>query len=90
MSCFYCQGCDKNIDTDFIDFVEVGDELVCIDCAPPEALARKDFEMGGGLDSNPYDEDKDPLSDYQRYAWEIHWQQNKSFTIFLGELPNVA
>lgn len=32
MSVFYCNHCDKLIDSDFVECIEVDDELVCIDC----------------------------------------------------------
>jgi len=36
MSVFYCEGCDKLIDSDFIECEEVDDKLVCVDCLDAE------------------------------------------------------
>ena len=32
MSVFHCEGCEKNIDSDFIECHDVDDGLICDDC----------------------------------------------------------
>lgn len=78
MSIEICSDCTTPVDTDYKEVYDIGDEVVCEHCYEQyaETRARKDFEMGGGLEDNPYPKDSDPFSLHQRYAWEMHCLQN--------------
>lgn len=41
-----------------------------------QALARRDFNKGLGLEENPYSKDS---PDYEAYMWEMHRLQNEEF-----------
>ena len=45
----------------------------------PELKAQLDYHFGGNQSTNPYPVDKDPNSDFQRYAWEIHRLASEDF-----------
>lgn len=36
MSVFYCEICGKGLDSDFVDIVEYGNGLACLECADEE------------------------------------------------------
>lgn len=86
MSMFFCEGCQANVDSDFVDFVIWNDNWICGNCWGPEQTAQFDFQGGGSLEDCPYDYDPDPLSDCQRYRWHMHCLQAQDFGEALNKM----
>lgn len=70
---------------------KIGEESsVCEACLDnyPILAARRDYDMGGGHDDNPYDYDTDPFSKHQLYKWEMASLQASDWSVYFRSITS--